>query len=85
MCHAQLAEIRRLGTILAHDIICQKSEAAVRTSGAIRVDSVARELTEIGDTLTKRVDMIGIATDACDDIRIAQLYRPRGPAQLQDR
>src|SRR5437667_149374 len=79
--HAQLAEILARRAVDAHVVRREKGEARVRAARAVGIDCVACELAEIGERQPKGVDVIGVAGDARDDVRVTRLHRARRAPQ----
>src|SRR5262245_54229779 len=72
--HAKTAKILATRVKLLHVARGEQREAAIRTAGAVRIDRVLRELTEVTDRLSERVDLIRVGTDAGDHRSIAGLH-----------
>ena len=56
----------------------------IGAAGAVRIDRVLREAGKGRQRLAERVDVIGVAGDAGDDVGVAGLHRPRRAAQRDD-
>ena len=78
---AELAEVLALRAMLAHVVGGEESEAGVRPAGAVGIDRIARELAEVGERQAERIDVVGIAGDAGDDVGVARLHRARRAPQ----
>src|SRR5262245_43979708 len=72
--HAEATEVLATRAKLLHVTGREQSEAAVRTASSVRIHGVLRELTEVPDRRTKRVDLIRVRADAGHHRSIAGLH-----------
>ena len=77
---ADAAEVLAPRAVGAHVVRGDEGEHRVRPARAIRIGRVAREQAEAAERLAERLDVVGVARDAGDDLGVARLDGARGAA-----
>ena len=78
---AQLAEVLPGRSEVPHVVVGEECEARVRAARTVGIHRVARELAEVRYVVAEGVDVVGVARDARDNVRIPGLHGARRPAQ----